>query len=60
MRVDVIASCDFSDSAALSALTVARAAARRLAVASGPPEAPMPVLLLGAGLGAVSCTVVLY
>ena len=55
----VLASCDFSDSAALSALTAARDAARRLAVASRPSLPPMLVLvLLGAGLGAGPCIVV--
>ena len=53
------ASCDFSESAALSALTAARAAARRLGVASGPSGPPLLVLvLLGAGLGAGPCIVV--
>ena len=52
------ASCDFSACDADAALASARCAATALAVASRPLGAPLPVLLLGAGLGAVSCIVV--
>ena len=53
-------SCDFSACDADAALASARCAATALAVASGPLGAPLPVLLLGAGLGTVSFIVVLY